>query len=85
MGFLNHYKRHHKNLNLIRKKLGLKHSFASTALSVKARIPNVFWKLPWDFDVCNGLKVRPMVNSYNLQYVPRETFAYKDKPYFDIW
>jgi hypothetical protein len=42
MGFLNHYKRNHKNLNLIHKKLGLNHSFASTALSVEAQIPNVF-------------------------------------------
>lgn len=33
-----------KILNLIRKKLGLNHSFASTTLSVEAQIPNVFEK-----------------------------------------
>ncbi len=44
LGFFNHYKRNHKNLNLIRKKLGLNHSFASTTLSVEAQIPNVFEK-----------------------------------------
>lgn len=42
LGIFFHYKHNKKNLNLIHKKLGLNHSFASTTLSVEAQIPNVF-------------------------------------------
>ncbi len=65
------------------KKWGLYHLFINAPQAFNLKFQVFLKRLPWDIGVCNGLKVRPMVNFSKLKWIPKETFVYKfSKPCF---